>query len=218
MTMFAAQILVVLTALAGVWPLHPRPQVVAGFTPPATSWSAGHRGVDLLGRPGQAVRAAAAGTVSFAGRIAGRGVVVVDHGPTRTTYEPVTATKRVGTRVEPADRIGTLESFGSHCWPRTCLHWGLVRLLPLYSAASAAGSASWPAPPGTPGTLARPPEVLAPRTVTVPWVSPEPTMGRPSPGGRTVGPWAAPPVSPWSAPPAGPWTASPAGPWAAPVG
>jgi murein DD-endopeptidase MepM/ murein hydrolase activator NlpD len=111
---------------AAVWPLSPHPEVVAGFDPPAAEWSAGHRGVDLLGASGQTVRAARAGTVTFAGRIAGRGVVVVDHGTTRTTYEPVEATVRVGDRVRADDPIGRLGRFGSHCWPRSCLHWGLL--------------------------------------------------------------------------------------------
>jgi len=110
-----------------VWPLDPRPTVVAGFDPPSSPWGAGHRGVDLLGEPGQAVRAALAGTVTFAGTLAGRGVVVVDHGSTRTTYEPVAPTVSVGTTVPAGGRIGTLEAGLSHCFPRTCLHWGLLR-------------------------------------------------------------------------------------------
>ena len=76
----------------GVWPLRPTPEVVAGFDPPDSPYGAGHRGVDLAGSVGQVVHTALAGRVTFAGSIAGRGVVVVDHGPTRTTYEPVTAT------------------------------------------------------------------------------------------------------------------------------
>ena len=132
-----------------VWPLAPRPEVVEGFAPPVERWGAGHRGVDLAGRAGQRVRAAQAGTVNFAGSLAGRGVVVVDHGATRTTYEPVRAAVNVGDRVSPGTVLGTLETFGSHCWPASCLHWGLregdeyldpltlvgrgpVRLLPLF--------------------------------------------------------------------------------------
>lgn len=112
---------------AGDWPLWPRPEVVAGFDPPADPWGAGHRGVDLLGSPGQRVRAALPGRVAFAGRIAGRGVVVVDHGTTRTTYEPVTATAAVGDPVAAGAAIGVLELVASHCFPRACLHWGWVR-------------------------------------------------------------------------------------------
>src|SRR5680860_551189 len=139
-----------LVTLAGVWPLEPEPEVTRDFAPPAQEWGAGHRGVDLLGQPGQAVRAAVAGTVTYAGLLAGRGVVVVSHGETRTTYEPVAANVEVGDVVLAGQTIGTLRTFGSHCWPRTCLHWGLlegdtylnpltlvgarpVRLLPLYS-------------------------------------------------------------------------------------
>lgn len=108
------------------WPLDPRPEVVAPFEPPAEVWSAGHRGVDLLGSAGQQVRAALAGTVTFAGSIAGRGVVVVGHGRLRTTYEPVEAAVAVGEAVGAGTVIGTLQSGLSHCPPRSCLHWGLL--------------------------------------------------------------------------------------------
>jgi hypothetical protein len=111
---------------SGQWPLTPRPPVVSGFDPPATTYSEGHRGVDLGGRPGQPVHAAKAGRVAFAGRIAGRGVVVVDHGAQRTTYEPVSAMVRVGEEVSAGTTIGQLELFGSHCFPAWCLHWGLI--------------------------------------------------------------------------------------------
>lgn len=111
----------------GVWPLQPRPEVVAGFDPPAVPWAAGHRGVDLAGHPGQQVRAALPGRISFSGRIAGKAVVVVDHGPTRTTYEPVASQLPVGTDVTAGHPIGTLELAGSHCFPRACLHWGWLR-------------------------------------------------------------------------------------------
>ena len=111
----------------GHWPLHPEPEVVERFDPPDTPYGAGHRGVDLAGRVGQTVRAALAGQVTFAGRLAGRGVVTVTHGPTRTTYEPVTATVTVGDPVAAGAPIGSLELVGSHCFPRTCLHWGWLR-------------------------------------------------------------------------------------------
>jgi murein DD-endopeptidase MepM/ murein hydrolase activator NlpD len=111
----------------GVWPLEPEPEVVEGFDPPDSPYGAGHRGVDLAGSPGQAVRSALPGRVTFAGSLAGRGVVVVDHGPTRTTYEPVAAAVSVGDRVAAGDRIGTLQLPGSHCFPLACLHWGWIR-------------------------------------------------------------------------------------------
>jgi len=111
----------------GVWPLDPTPEVVTGFDPPSSPWGSGHRGVDLLGTVGQPVHAALPGVVSFVGSIAGRGVVVVDHGDTRTTYEPVGPRVAVGDAVRAGARIGALTLPGSHCLPRACLHWGWLR-------------------------------------------------------------------------------------------
>lgn len=111
----------------GTWPLRPQPEVVERFDPPADPYGPGHRGVDLAGRAGQQVRSALAGRVSFAGRVAGRGVVVVGHGATRTTYEPVAADVGVGDVVASGSVLGRLELPGSHCFPRACLHWGWLR-------------------------------------------------------------------------------------------
>jgi len=109
----------------GQWPLTGAVWVVAGYDPPAQRWNAGHRGVDLAAHRGAAVLAAAAGRVSFASRLAGRGVVVVDHGSVRTTYEPVDALAAVGDGVEAGAVIGRLGR-GGHC-SSSCLHWGLKR-------------------------------------------------------------------------------------------
>lgn len=114
-------------AREGVWPLAPRPAIHEGFDPPSQPWGPGHRGVDLEGRLGQPVRAALGGTITFAGVLAGRGVVVVHHGSTRTTYEPVEASVSVGDQVAKGQSIGTLRRGMSHCFPRACLHWGLRR-------------------------------------------------------------------------------------------
>lgn len=111
----------------GEWPLSPRPEVVRRFAPPESTWGAGHRGVDLAGSPGAVVRAAMAGTVSFVGSIAGKPVVSVDHGATRTTYEPVLATAAVGDTVAAGAALGRLGIAGSHCFPVACLHWGWIR-------------------------------------------------------------------------------------------
>jgi murein DD-endopeptidase MepM/ murein hydrolase activator NlpD len=110
-----------------VWPLLPQPEVVHRFDPPTVQWGAGHRGVDLGGHVGQPVRAALGGRVSFTGRIAGRGVVVISHGDTRTTYQPVLPTVAAGERVPTGAVVAHLAGAGSHCAPRACLHWGLRR-------------------------------------------------------------------------------------------
>lgn len=114
-------------APVGVWPLRPDPVVVNDFDPPASRYGAGHRGVDLAATIGQSVHAALPGTVTFAGRVAGKGVVVVGHGETRTTYEPVAAAVAVGDPVAAGAVIGVVEYAGSHCRPRACLHWGWLR-------------------------------------------------------------------------------------------
>ncbi len=112
---------------AAGWPLHPRPEVVRGFELPAKAWLPGHRGVDLAGSPGQPVLAATAGTITYAGPLAGRGVVTVSAGPRRTTYEPVVPAVAVGATVTVGALIGHLSAAGSHCAPATCLHWGLIQ-------------------------------------------------------------------------------------------
>ncbi len=111
------------------WPLKPA-SLSAGFDRPAQNWLPGHRGVDLVGQSGDQVLAAGTGAVTFAGLVAGKGVVVIKHGKLRTTYEPVIASVTVGSRVRVGDVIGTLSPGESHCSTQTtvsCLHWGLLR-------------------------------------------------------------------------------------------
>ncbi|MCU1538432.1 MAG: Peptidase [Humibacillus sp.] len=115
---------------AGVWswPLQPEPRVVRGFDPPDRPWLAGHRGVDLAAAVGQTVHSPAPGTVTYAGRLAGRGVLVVTHaGGLRSTFEPVAATSAVGTSVAESAPVGTVSAEPGHCAPATCLHWGVLR-------------------------------------------------------------------------------------------
>lgn len=110
------------------WPVGTRPAVLRGWEPPATVYGRGHRGVDLAAPAGTPVRAVAPGRVSFAGRVAGKGVVSVELTGTdlRTTYEPVTASVEKGDEVEAGEVVGTVEPTGSPC-ATTCVHWGLRR-------------------------------------------------------------------------------------------
>ena len=107
----------------GGWPLGGSPTVLRGFDPPRNRYGPGHRGVDLAARAGQPVLASVAGTVAFAGSVAGRGVVSIDHGSLRSTYEPVAAQVSAGQRVAAGQPIGRVRA-GGHCGGR-CLHWGL---------------------------------------------------------------------------------------------
>ncbi|MGK5558695.1 murein hydrolase activator EnvC family protein [Actinomadura kijaniata] len=149
------------------WPLTPVPEVLRAFSPPPAPWLPGHRGVDLAARPGQAVRAAGPGRVSYAGRLAGRGVIAITHGALRTTYLPVRPSVERGSTVAPGARIGVVEGTSRHC-AVACLHWGLldasgyrdplalvrpqVRLLPRWPGLRTRPSAGKP-PPEPPSRL-----------------------------------------------------------------
>jgi murein DD-endopeptidase MepM/ murein hydrolase activator NlpD len=101
--------------------------VLRPFEPPATPYGPGHRGVDLAAPAGTTVRASGPGIVSFAGVLAGRGVVAVIHGELRTTYEPLTVLVQVGQPVAAGTPLGLLDAGHAGCQPTVCLHWGLIR-------------------------------------------------------------------------------------------
>jgi murein DD-endopeptidase MepM/ murein hydrolase activator NlpD len=106
------------------WPVPPPIRVVAPFRAPPTPYAAGHRGIDIAAERGADVVAPAAGVVSFAGPVAGRGVVAIDHGDgVVSAIEPVEAVVSAGTRVAAGDVIGTVSS-GGHCDGR-CVHFGV---------------------------------------------------------------------------------------------
>ena len=153
----------------GVWPLDPEPEVVRAFEPPPGPYAPGHRGVDLAGQPGQAVRAALPGTVGFAGSIGGKPVVTVLHGGRRTTYEPVVASvePRPGGRRRRRARpthdhrqpllprglpaLGPDQGAGEdYLDPLTLVGSGPVRLLPLWRDVPATVRLAW-TPPWTAG-------------------------------------------------------------------
>ncbi|MEV4807115.1 M23 family metallopeptidase [Nonomuraea sp. NPDC049421] len=91
-------------------------------------WLAGHRGIDLAAPVATPVLAAGPGTIRFAGPIAGKGVVAIDHpNGLRTTYLPVTPSLPRGHPVTPGTEIGVITAHSKpHC-PESCLHWGLIR-------------------------------------------------------------------------------------------
>ncbi|GAA4336171.1 hypothetical protein GCM10023162_38970 [Klenkia terrae] len=71
------------------------------------------------------MRAAGAGVVAFAGMVAGRPVVSVDHPDgVRTTYEPVQPTVAAGQPVARGAPVGVLLAGHAGCPVEACLHWG----------------------------------------------------------------------------------------------
>ncbi|MFM9373125.1 murein hydrolase activator EnvC family protein [Streptomyces sp. Da 82-17] len=127
-------------AAAWAWPVRGTggagPPVLRGWDPPASPYGPGHRGVDLAAPPGTEVRAPAPGRIAYAGRVANRGVLTIDHAdtgdpPLRTTYEPVRALVEKGDEVAAGEVVARVERPRTgdsvpHC-PQSCLHWGLRR-------------------------------------------------------------------------------------------
>ncbi|AKK06226.1 Peptidase family M23 [Corynebacterium mustelae] len=98
------------------------PRVLRGFDKPEHNWLPGHRGVDLEARVGQPIYAAGAGTVLYAGVIAGRPTVSIEHdGGLRTTYQPVFPLVAVGDKLQRGQHIGNL---APNTGSEPGLHWG----------------------------------------------------------------------------------------------
>jgi murein DD-endopeptidase MepM/ murein hydrolase activator NlpD len=110
-----------------VWPVpeHGGTAVLEGFDAPDTPYAAGHRGIDLATVAGAPVRSVAAGVVTFAGRVGGVGVVTVDHGSERSTYQPVIADVEVGQHVAASAVVGHVAVGPFHC-AMPCLHLGRI--------------------------------------------------------------------------------------------
>ncbi len=107
------------------WPVLPA-RIVAPFVAPAHAYGPGHRGIDLAASPGDVVAAPASGLIAFAGSVAGRGVVTIDHGDGLvTTLEPVVAGVPVGAPVHAGDQVGTVDA-GGHASVGT-VHFGVRR-------------------------------------------------------------------------------------------
>lgn len=105
------------------WPIADG-EITRPFDAPEEPWLPGHRGADLAASPGHPVLAAADGVVAFAGSVAGKPVVSIDHDDgIRTTYEPVLAQVSAGDAVVGGQVIGTLEP--GHGLDD--LHWGARR-------------------------------------------------------------------------------------------
>jgi murein DD-endopeptidase MepM/ murein hydrolase activator NlpD len=106
----------------------PQPAVIRGFAIGPTLFSPGHRGVDLAAEVGAQILAPADGTVFFAGVLAGRPVLSIDHGGGLiSSFEPVSSPLRRGQNVRQGEVIGVLAPVPGHCAPAGCLHWGVRR-------------------------------------------------------------------------------------------
>ncbi|WP_373692898.1 M23 family metallopeptidase [Agromyces silvae] len=104
--------------------MAPPIRVLEPFRAPLTPYSAGHRGIDLAVRAGAEVAAAAPGVVRFAGRVADRPLVSIDHGDgVISSIEPVEPSVSVGDVLERGSPIGRVAA-GGHC-ADVCAHFGV---------------------------------------------------------------------------------------------
>lgn len=106
-----------------VWPTGSR-VVVRPWEAPADDYAAGHRGIDVPSSIGTPAVAVADGTVSFAGAVAGRSVVSVDHGGGLvSTLDSVSPEVTTGDAVSQGEVVGRVAV--GHC-PATdpCVHLG----------------------------------------------------------------------------------------------
>lgn len=99
------------------WPVAAPFRVDGPYVAPAHEYGPGHRGVDVLALGATVVRAPAGGIVAFAGSVAGRGIVTIDHGDGLvSTLEPVDPAVEEGIQVDRGEAVGAL-SVGGHATP-----------------------------------------------------------------------------------------------------
>lgn len=114
-----------LAARDWVWPAS-NFRLARVYVAPAHEYGPGHRGIDLALLGSSVVVSPADGIVAFAGRVAGRGVLTIDHGDGLvTTLEPVDTVLGPGTAVRRGEDVGTV-TLGGHSAPGE-VHFG-VRL------------------------------------------------------------------------------------------
>ncbi|MFI7616998.1 peptidoglycan DD-metalloendopeptidase family protein [Nonomuraea terrae] len=165
------------------WPLDGHPRILHRFAPPPEPWLAGHRGIDLAAPVSTPVLAAGSGTIRFAGPVAGKGVVTIDHpNGLRTTYLPVKPSVRRGQSVTSGAQLGVLEFSEPHCH-ESCLHWGLIRDTHYLNPLLLLGQAPtrllpfWTSPPATqaiPGKAPHEDDTTTPSPVLPPTTDPQP--------------------------------------------
>lgn len=105
------------------WPLDD-PAIADPFDAPPQPWLAGHRGIDLAASPGTPIASPAAGTVAYAGLVAGKQVVSIRHGERTSTFEPAVTDLAVGAAVTRGQLVASVAHSGDHCHGE-CLHWGV---------------------------------------------------------------------------------------------
>ena len=109
-----------------LWLIPPVDRAISRhFEAPSSAYGPGHRGIDFVVAKGTLVRAAAAGTVKFAGKVAGRRAVTVAHtGGLETTYSVLSEIRvSKGEEVTRGRFLGV--SGSAHSGHTSGLHFGV---------------------------------------------------------------------------------------------
>lgn len=117
---------------ADTWnpPLDTPIRLVNQYRQPNSDYSSGHRGVDYLVKTGQPVLAPADGTVWFAGKVAQRHLISLQHNNGYLSeFEPVCTDLTKGEPIIAGQQIGYVceagPSYSPHCSNALCLHFSL---------------------------------------------------------------------------------------------
>jgi murein DD-endopeptidase MepM/ murein hydrolase activator NlpD len=107
-----------------LWPLDPPHRILRGFEAPATRYTAGHRGIDIVAASAQRVYAPDAAIVHFSGTVVDRPVITLETADgVLISMEPVAGSVPVGAGVSAGESVGVVAS-GGHC-SAACLHFGV---------------------------------------------------------------------------------------------
>jgi murein DD-endopeptidase MepM/ murein hydrolase activator NlpD len=105
------------------WPIASPHAIVRPYLAPSTSYSAGHRGIDISAASSVDIRAPADGVIHFSGYVVDRPVISIDHGGgVISSFEPASSTLRAGDRVTAGQVIAQVQP--GHC-SSPCLHFGV---------------------------------------------------------------------------------------------
>ena len=182
----------VVTPQASAWSWPLRGEVLRPYSLGPDPYAAGqHRGVDVAGSAGEAVRAPAAGVVSFVGVVpsSGRTVTIQTDGYAVSLTHLGETTVAKGATVAEGDAVGVAGQSGEVEWPTPYVHLGI-------RVSSAADGYIDPATLLPPRAVAPPPppagEVAAPAPSPAPAVppvtSPVPAPVTPPSAGRCTEP------------------------------
>lgn len=110
------------------WPVESPHLVIRDFEAPTSHYGRGHRGIDIAVANGDVVTAPAAGRVLFAGDVAGRGVLTIEHdNNVVSTLEPVMALISPGELVKAGQAVAIVDE-PEEVWDSShlcsCLHLG----------------------------------------------------------------------------------------------